>query len=78
MAPMDVDNLIRMANQIGAFYEAYPDPDAASREVASHLKRFWEPRMRERLLEHVRAKGDAALTPLVAAAVRQLAGHPVG
>jgi formate dehydrogenase subunit delta len=69
---MDIDNLIRMANQIGAFYEAYPDPDAASREIASHLKRFWEPRMRNDLLEHVRAHGPAGLAPLVASAVAQL------
>lgn len=75
---MDVQNLIRMANQIGSFYEAYPDPDAASREVVSHLKRFWEPRMRHELLTHVRAHGTAGLTPLVSTAVALLEqAHPL-
>lgn len=50
---MDMENLIKMANQIGSFYESYPNQEEASREVANHLKKFWAPRMRSQLLEHV-------------------------
>jgi formate dehydrogenase subunit delta len=75
---MDIDTLIRMANQIGTFYEAYPDHDAACREVLSHLNRFWEPRMRSELVAHVRTNGTDGLTPLVSNAVSQLVqAHPV-
>lgn len=76
---MDIHNLIRMANQIGAFYEAYPDQNQACREVLSHLNRFWEPRMRSELVEHVRAHGTSGLSPLVANAVSLLVeqAHPL-
>jgi hypothetical protein len=43
---MHIDNLVKMANQIGTFFEAMPDRDEALGDIASHLKRFWEPRMR--------------------------------
>ncbi|MGO4763033.1 formate dehydrogenase subunit delta [Cupriavidus sp. 2KB_3] len=67
---MHIDNLIKMANQIGSFFEAMPDRDEALADIASHLKRFWEPRMRRALLAHVDAtKGGEGLDPIVQAAV---------
>lgn len=62
---MDVQNLVRMANQIGQFFHSYPDHDEAVREVAAHLRRFWEPRMRHALVEHMSRGGDDGLLPLV-------------
>lgn len=47
---MKLASLIRMANQIGAFFEAMPDRRQAVIDVASHLQRTWEPRMRAQLL----------------------------
>ena len=44
------DNLIRMANRIGSFFEAYPDKDEAREGIANHIEKFWEPRMRNQLL----------------------------
>lgn len=41
---MNPTNLIKMANQIGAFFEAMPDRQQAVRDVASHITRSWEPR----------------------------------
>ena len=38
---MEVEKLIKMANQIGDFFEANPDEEEAKREIASHLKKFW-------------------------------------
>jgi len=71
---MDIDNLVKMANQIGRFFEAWPDRAAACSEVADHLNRFWDPRMRKALVEHV-GTGPAAggVTPLVTEAVATLA-----
>ncbi|AQS51939.1 formate dehydrogenase [Paenalcaligenes hominis] len=47
---MHVDPLIPMLNQIGAFFEAQPNPDASTKAVADHVRLFWEPRMRESIL----------------------------
>ena len=71
---MDIDNLVKMANQIGRFFEAWPDRAAARQEVADHLTRFWEPRLRTALIERLKAEGPAqiGITPLVAEAVAML------
>ena len=66
---MHIDNLIKMANQIGTFFEAMPDRDEALADIASHLKRFWEPRMRRALLAHFDATGGEGLEPIVQTAV---------
>ncbi|AOY91607.1 formate dehydrogenase [Cupriavidus sp. USMAA2-4] len=55
---MNVDNLIKMANQIGGFFEAMPDREEALADIAGHIKRFWAPRMREALLQAM-DRGDA-------------------
>lgn len=70
---MDIQNLIKMANQIGQFFETYPEHDAAVASVAEHMSRFWEPRMRAALIEHAHASGDTGgLSPLVHEAVLRL------
>lgn len=56
---MHVESLIRMANQIGGFFEAMPDRAEAVDGVANHIKKFWEPRMRRELLAEIDG-GDAA------------------
>lgn len=66
---MHVENLVKMANQIGQFFEAEPDKDQAARDIASHLKRFWDPRMRTAIIAHV-DQGGAGLLDIVATAVR--------
>jgi formate dehydrogenase subunit delta len=69
---MDTHNLVRMANRIGDFFQAMPDRDEALEGVARHLERFWEPRMRRELLDHVGRAGAAELHPLVAGAVERI------
>ena len=66
---MDDDNLIRMANRIAEFFDAMPDRAEAIDGVGLHLMKFWEPRMRRALVEHVDREGTAGLHPLVAAAL---------
>lgn len=68
---MDIDNLIRMANRIGDFFEAMPDPDETRDGIANHLKLFWEPRMRAEILAHVDKTGGAGLHPMVVDAIRK-------
>ena len=63
---MDSENLIRMANRIGDFFEAMPDTDEALVGIAMHIRRFWEPRMRRELLAHIEQHpDDARLKPIV-------------
>ncbi len=67
---MDADNLVRMANRIGDFFEAMPDRPEALEGIATHLKKFWDPRMRQQFLLVVDADADtAALKPIVRDAV---------
>jgi formate dehydrogenase subunit delta len=56
------EDLIRMANQIAAFYGPYPHDEGLT-GVQQHIKDFWEPRMR-RAFDALIAKGGAGLTPL--------------
>jgi formate dehydrogenase subunit delta len=62
---MNPANLIKMANQIGAFFEAMPDREQAVKDVATHILRNWEPRMRRELLRHIAATGEGELKAVV-------------
>lgn len=55
---MNVQHLVKMANQIGSFFETEPDHQQAVQDIASHIKRFWEPRMRRAILSHLESGGD--------------------
>ena len=64
---------IRMGNDIARALHHLPGDEAAE-AVATHLTKFWEPRMRRALVDRVRA-GDPRVDPLLAqAAERYLAG----
>ena len=62
---MNPAKLIKMANQIGAFFEAMPNREQAVKDVAAHIQRSWEPRMRTSLLQHIGQSGDAELSAIV-------------
>ena len=66
---MDVDSLVRMANQIGTFFEAMPDREEALEDIALHLRRFWAPPMRRALLTYFDEGDSADLNPMVAEAI---------
>jgi formate dehydrogenase subunit delta len=63
---MEDRDMIRMANQIAAYFEAYPRAEALE-GIAKHIKSFWNPRMRKQLDEYVGGGGEG-LSPLVIAA----------
>ena len=46
---MSPDRLAYMANQIARFFAHCPE-DAAVAEVAEHLRKFWDPRMRTQII----------------------------
>ena len=68
---MSQANLIKMANQIGAFFEAMPDRDQAINDIAQHLHRNWESRMRQHLLAQVDAGEAPELSSIVSEALRR-------
>ena len=70
---MDVAHLVAMANDIANFFHAEPDRNAALDGVVSHLRRFWEPRMRRQIVAHLHATGGDDLNELARAAVTRLA-----
>lgn len=68
---MEVEKLIKMANQIGDFFEANPDAEDAKLEIAGHLKKFWNSVMIKSLVAHVQQAQGAGLHPKVLAAIQQ-------
>jgi formate dehydrogenase subunit delta len=62
-----------MANDIGSFFASEPDPAVAADGIYSHIKRFWDPRMRGRIVAHLKESGGEGLEGPVLAAIRKLA-----
>ena len=69
---MNIENLVTMANQIGMFYETMPDRTKALTDIAEHLKKYWDPRMRRELLAYIEEPGQHALQliPVVSESLR--------
>jgi formate dehydrogenase subunit delta len=68
-----IDDLVRMANQIAAFFEPYPEEEAVA-GITEHLQKFWDPSMRTALIDAY-AAGLTGLHRLAALAVERLAVH---
>lgn len=68
---MDDNRLISMANQIADFFKSYPEAEAVE-GIATHIQKFWDPRMRRGIYAHLN-KGGAGLQPLTLKALQQLA-----
>ena len=54
---MDNADMIRMANQITAFFAPYPKPEALD-GIAKHVHAFWDPRMRNQLRAYIEKSGE--------------------
>jgi formate dehydrogenase subunit delta len=67
---MDGRKLVKMANEIAAFFAAEPERKAGVDGVANHLKRFWEPRMRREILAMFDAGTTQGMHELVVEALR--------
>ncbi len=65
---------IRLATEIAAQFKHVPTDEGAA-AIAGHVRRFWDPRMRARLIDEV-AQASEACDPLVVAAVRVLERAP--
>ena len=70
---MNIDLLIKMANEISAYFASEPDAEQAAKDVAAHLKRYWEPRMRRQIITYYEERRGAGLTDLAQRGVGLLA-----
>jgi hypothetical protein len=71
---MNVDKLVKMANQIAANSDYGPDKAKIAATVADHLTRFWTPEMRAAVVEG-HSKKLLDLSPMAAQAVELLAAQ---
>lgn len=63
--------LVAMANDIADYFASAPDRATAVDGIVTHMRRYWVPRMRERICAHL-AAGGAGLSDLARSAVAQL------
>jgi formate dehydrogenase subunit delta len=61
---MNIDLLIKMTNEIGEFFAGASEPGVAARDVARHIDRYWEPRMRAQMLAYFEERHGAGLSDL--------------
>ncbi len=71
-----IEYLVKMANEVGAFFGGESVSQEAVDAVANHLRRFWAPRMRAQIVAH-HAQGGAGLSDLARQAVALLAADAV-
>ena len=66
---MQTEQLIKMANQVGDFFESYPDQVQAQQDIAQHLNRFWALSMRQQIAAHVKDADGVGLQTKVISAI---------
>ena len=62
--------VVRLGHDLVRNFAALP-PEKAAEEIATHMKKFWEPRMRRDLVARVRA-GEDDIPPVLAEAAKDL------
>ncbi len=62
MSSSSMDTLVRMANQIADFFKIQ-SADLAVAGTADHIRKFWDPRMRAKMTQHL-DHGGAGLNPI--------------
>ena len=65
--------LVRMANDIANYFHAEGDRNAAIDGVVGHIRRFWEPGMRKKILAYLAEHNGEGLNELALAAIAKLA-----
>lgn len=68
---MEEQVMVHKANQIALFFTSYAR-DEAIEGIETHIRLYWEPRMRRQIIEYV-AGGGAGLHEYAVEAVKRLA-----
>ena len=66
---MSADKLVMMANQIGKFFAPQRDADPSA-AIATHIRKFWDPRMRAAIVAHLDKGGEGLEGPVRQAVLR--------
>ena len=74
---MSIEHLVEMANDIGHFFASEPKRADAIEGIASHMQRFWDPRMLRQIVAHLKNGGEG-LEELPREAVVRLQAGDVG
>ena len=62
-ARLQPERLVYMANQIGDFFK-YQKKDEVVPGIAGHIKKFWDPRMREAIFAYLDQGGEGLEPPV--------------
>jgi formate dehydrogenase subunit delta len=68
---MKIERLIKMANDIGDFFNAESNKEIAADGITKHILRSWDPRMRRDIIAYCQQDGSA-LSDLARTAVSRL------
>jgi len=68
---MKIERLIKMANDIGDFFNAESNKEIAAEGITKHILRSWDPRMRRDIIAYFQQDGSA-LSELARKAVSRL------
>jgi formate dehydrogenase subunit delta len=60
---MSPDRLVYMANQIGKFFESQRANEVVP-GIANHIRKFWDPRMRDAIFAYMDAAGEGIDPPV--------------
>lgn len=71
MSHSSADKLVYMANQIATAFAQQKHAEAVD-STRTHIRKFWDPRMRAKIAEHVAAGGEG-LSPIAREALEGLA-----
>lgn len=69
---MKIERLVKMANDIGNFFNSEPDKGLAADGIKNHILRSWDPRMRTAIIAYCQEDG-AELSDVVKQAIIKLA-----
>ena len=56
---MKIERLIKMANDIGDFFNAESNKEIAAEGITKHILRSWDPRMRRDIIAYCQQDGSA-------------------
>ena len=58
---MNAERMVHDANQIALYFASYPREEAIA-GIRDHLKKFWERRMRDQIVEYVAQGGRGSMS----------------
>ena len=70
---MSIEHLVTMANDIASYFASEPDHDQAVAGVRDHIRKFWDPSMRRKIIVHLRDHKGKGMHELAREAIAQLA-----